>query len=80
MLSFLADSDDLEEDDLVRHHQYIACKDYDKTIIKKINSFENLDLLTQSTQHQDQLNQNNNNSLKTKRIMLVEGRQYSIVV
>jgi hypothetical protein len=72
MLSCLVDSDDLEEDDLVRHHHYIACKDHDKTIIKEINSFGNLDLLTQSTQQQDQLNQTNNNSLQTKRIMLVE--------
>jgi len=25
--------DDLEEEDLVRHHYYIACKDYDTTIM-----------------------------------------------
>jgi CheY-like chemotaxis protein len=72
MLSCLVDSDDLEEEDLVRHHHYIACKDYDRTIMKKINSFGNLDLLTQSIQQQDQLKQTNKNSLKTRRIMLVE--------
>jgi CheY-like chemotaxis protein len=72
MLSCLLDSDDLEEEDLVRHHHYIACKDYDRTIMKKINSFGNLDLLTQSIQQQDQLKQTNKSSLKTKRIMLVE--------
>ena len=31
----------LEEEVLVRHHHYIACKDYDKTITKKINSLRN---------------------------------------
>ena len=62
----------LEEEVLVRHHHYIACKDYDRTIMKKINSFGNLDLLTQSIQHQDQLNQINKNSPRSKRIMLVE--------
>src|SRR5919106_6549873 len=72
MLSCLVDYDDLEEEDLVRHHHYIACKDYDRTIMKKINSFGNLDLLTQSIQQQDQLKQTTKNSSKTKRIMLVE--------
>jgi CheY-like chemotaxis protein len=71
MLPYLVDSDVLEED-LIRHHHYIACKDYDRTIMKKINSFGNLDLLTRSIQQQDQLKQTNKNSLKTKRIMLVE--------
>jgi DNA-binding response OmpR family regulator len=59
----------LEEEDLVRHHHYIACKDYDRTIMKKINS------LTQSIQQQDQLKQ----TTKTKRIMLVED-EYDIVL
>jgi CheY-like chemotaxis protein len=72
MFSCSVDSDDLEEEDLVRHHHYIACKDYDRTIMKKINSFGNLDLLTQSIQQQDQLKQTNKNSVKTNRIMLVE--------
>jgi CheY-like chemotaxis protein len=72
MLSFLVDSDGLVEEDLVRHHHYIACKDYDRTIMKKINSFGNPHILTQSIQQQDQLKQTNKNSLKTKRIMLVE--------
>ena len=31
----------LEEEVLVRHHHYIACQDYDKTITKKINSLRN---------------------------------------
>ena len=31
----------LEEEVLVRHHHYIACKDHDKTITKKINSLRN---------------------------------------
>jgi len=61
----------LEEDDLVGHHHYIACKDYDRTIMRKLNSFRNLDLLTQSIQ-QHHLEEIDKNSLKTKRIMLVE--------
>jgi CheY-like chemotaxis protein len=72
MHSCLLDSNDLEEEDLVRHHHYIACKDYDRTIMKKINSFGNLDLLIQTIQQQDQLKQTIKNPLKTKRIMLVE--------
>ena len=66
------DSDELEEEDLVRrHHHYIACKDYDRTIMRKLKSIENLNLITQSIQ-QDQLKHIEKNSLKTKRIMLVE--------
>ena len=68
---YSVDSEDLEEEDLVRHHHYMACKDYDRTIMRKLNSFGNLNLLTQSIQ-QDQLEQIDNTSLKTKRIMLVE--------
>src|SRR5215204_4666054 len=33
MLSCSVYSDDLGEDDLVWHHHYIACKDYDRTIM-----------------------------------------------
>jgi PleD family two-component response regulator len=66
------DFDDLEEDDLVwQHHHYIACKDYDRTIMRKLNSIENLNPITQSIQ-QDQSEHIEKNSLKTKRIMLVE--------
>ena len=65
------DSDDLEKQDLVQHHHYIACKDYDRTIMNKLNSLSNLNLLTQSMQ-QDQSEQINNDALKNKRIMLVE--------
>jgi PleD family two-component response regulator len=61
----------LEEEVLVRHHHYIACKDYDKTITKKINSLRNLDFSSQLIQ-QDQLEQVEKKSLKTRRIMLVE--------
>ena len=42
------DSDDLEKQDLVRHHHYIACKDYDRTIMNKLNSVRNVDLLMES--------------------------------
>ena len=61
----------LDEEVLVRHHHYIACKDYDKTITKKINSLRNLDFSSRLMQ-QDQLEQVERKSLKTKRIMLVE--------
>ena len=39
--------------------------------MNKVNSITNLDLLTESIQH-DQLEQSNNTSLNMKRIMLVE--------
>jgi CheY-like chemotaxis protein len=61
----------LEEEVLVRHHHYIACKDYDKTITKKINSLRNLDFSSQLIQ-QDQLEHVDKKSPKSKRIMLVE--------
>ncbi|HEX5904806.1 MAG TPA: response regulator [Candidatus Nitrosocosmicus sp.] len=70
MLSCSVDSDDLEEDDLVWHHHYIAGKDYDRTIMRRLNSFRNLDL-TQSIQ-QHQLEEIDKNSLKNKRIMLID--------
>ena len=72
MLSCSVDCNYLDDEDLVQHHLFIACKDYDRTIMKKVNSFGNLNLLIQSIQQQDQLKQINKNSLKTKRIMLVE--------
>ena len=65
------DSDDLEKQDLLQHHHYIACKDYDRTIIYKLNSLRNLDLLTKSIQ-QDQLEQVDNSAFKNKRVMLIE--------
>ena len=71
MLSCSVDPDDLEEDDLVWHHHYIACKDYDRTIMRRLNSFRNLDLLAQSIQ-QHQLEEIDKNSLKNKRIMLID--------
>jgi CheY-like chemotaxis protein len=73
MLSCLVDSNSLEEEkDLVGHHQYIGCKEYDRTIMKKLNSLRNLDPITYSIKQQDQLNRNNKDSLKSKKIMLVE--------
>ena len=73
MLSCLIDSNNLEEEkDLVGHHQYIGRKEYDRTIMNKLNSLRNLDLITHSIKQQDQLNQINKSSLKSKKIMLVE--------
>jgi CheY-like chemotaxis protein len=69
MLLCSVDSDDLEEQDLVEHHHYIACKDYDRTIMNKLNSIMNFHLRCQ-----DQLEQIKNNS-PTRRIMLVEDEE-----
>ena len=73
------DSDDLEKQDLVRHHHYIACKDYDRTIMNKLNSVRNVDLLMASIK-KDQSEQVNNSALKNKRIMLVEDEDDLVVL
>ena len=65
------DSDDLEKRDLVHHHHYIACKDYDRTIMTKLNSLRYLDILTESIK-KDSSEQVYNSALKNKRLMLVE--------
>jgi two-component system, OmpR family, response regulator ChvI len=77
------DSNSLEEQeqDFVRHHHYIACKDYDRTIMKKVRSIMNLDYLNQDHQQdqteeeEEQYTKNDENSNlknKTKKIMLVD--------
>ena len=70
------DSDGLEEQDFVRHHHYIARKDYDRTIMKKVRSIMNLNHLNQAHK-QDRIEEENtrnddNSNLKTKKIMLVD--------
>jgi PleD family two-component response regulator len=67
------DSDYIEEkeQDLIWHHHYLACKNYDRTIMNKLNYFRNLDSLNQSIR-QNQLEQIDNTSIKNKRVMLVE--------
>ena len=67
------DSDDIEEkeQDLILHHHYFACKNYDRTITNKLNYFRNLDSLNRSIR-QNQLKQIDNTSIKNKRVMLVE--------
>ena len=65
------DSDDLEKRDLYHHHHYIACKDYDRTIMTKLNSLRYLDILTESIK-KDSSEQVYNSALKNKRLMLVE--------
>jgi adenine C2-methylase RlmN of 23S rRNA A2503 and tRNA A37 len=62
------DSSGLEEQeqDFVIHHHYIACKNYDRTIMNKLSSFRNPKLWSKSIQQQ--LEQN----FKNKRVMLVE--------
>jgi PleD family two-component response regulator len=66
-------SDDIEEKEqnLIWHHHYLACKNYDRTIMNKLNYFRNLDSLNQSIR-QNQLEQIDNTSIKNKRVMLVE--------
>ncbi len=54
-----------EKQDIVRHHHFIACKNYDRTIMKKVSSFRTI-------QQQNQLEHINNISIKNKRVMLVE--------
>lgn len=53
----------VEEDDIVDHHNFIPCKNYDRIIMNKVNFITNLDLLTESIQ-QDQLEQINNTLLR----------------
>jgi PleD family two-component response regulator len=67
------DSDNIEEieQDLIWHHHYLACKNYDKTIMNKLNYFRILDPLDQ-TIRQNQLKQIDTTSIKNKRVMLVE--------
>ena len=67
------DSDDIEEkeQDLIWHHHYLACKNYDRTIMNKLNYFRNLDSLNRSIR-QNQLEQIDDTSIKNKRVMLVE--------
>ena len=63
---------DEQEQEVVSHYHYIACRNYDITIMNnKLNSFRNFDLQTQSIQ-ENQLEHNNNTSAKDKRVMLVE--------
>jgi CheY-like chemotaxis protein len=73
-----------QEQDFVRHHHYIACKDYDRTIMKKVRSIMNLDYLNQAYQQnrteegekeentKNDDNSNLKNKNKTKKIMLVD--------
>jgi two-component system, OmpR family, response regulator ChvI len=67
------DSDNIEEieQDLIWHHHYLACKNYDKTIMNKLNYFRILDPLNPSIR-QNQLKQIDTTSIKNKRVMLVE--------
>lgn len=67
------DSDNIEEieQDLIWHHHYLACKNYDRTIMNKLNYFRILDPLNQSIR-QNQLKQIDTTSIKNKRVMLVE--------
>ena len=64
-----------QEQDFVRHHHYIACKDYDRTVMKKVHSIMNLDYLNpvhQQDQNKENIKNDNNSNLKTKKIMLVD--------
>jgi CheY-like chemotaxis protein len=67
------DSDDIgeKEQDVIWHHHYLACKNYDRTIMNKLNYFRSLDSPNSSIR-QNQLEQIDNTSIKNKRVMLVE--------
>ena len=74
---YSVDSDNLEEQeqDFVRHHHYIACKDYDRTIMNKVRSITNVDhlnLVHKQDQTEEENTKNENSGLKTKKIMLVD--------
>ena len=80
MHSIDSDGLDEQEQDFVRHHHYIACKDYDRTIMKKVRSIMNLGYLNQAHQQnqkeeEEEYTKNDDNSNlknKTKKIMLVD--------
>jgi CheY-like chemotaxis protein len=74
---YSVDSDNLEEQeqDFVRHHHHIVCKDYDRTIMNKVRSITNVDhlnLVHKQDQTEEENTKNENSGLKTKRIMLVD--------
>lgn len=75
------DSNGLEEQEqgFVRHHNYIACKNYDKTIMKKVHSIMNLDYLNQAHQQnrteEENTKNDDNSNRKTKKIMLVDDEE-----
>ena len=71
MLSEDSDNKEEIEQDLIWHHHYLACKNYDRTIMNKLNYFRILDPLNQSLR-QNQLEQIDTTSIKNKRVMLVE--------
>ena len=70
------DSNDLAKQEFVENRDYMAYKEHDKRTMKnKANPYRNLDVLSETIQYggsEGQINTNNKNSLKTKRIMLVE--------
>jgi len=75
---YSGDSNNLEEQEqeqerkqkqnIMRHHHFIARKNYDRTIMKKVSSFRTI-----QQQNQNQLEEQIDNiSIKNKRVMLVE--------
>jgi CheY-like chemotaxis protein len=74
---YSVNSDNLEEQeqDFVRHHHHIVCKDYDRTIMNKVRSITNVDhlnLVHKQDQTEEENTKNENSGLKTKKIMLVD--------
>lgn len=67
-------SDYLEQEDIIQHHHhFIACKDYDRTIMNKVCSIKNPNHPTQDNQQNQTENTKNESSpFKTKKIMLVD--------
>ena len=73
-----SDNKDSADENIVDyHHHFIACKDYDKTIKRKIQSGQSLNHLVQVRQQQEQqegeLEQTQvSNKNNTRRIMIIE--------
>jgi two-component system, OmpR family, response regulator ChvI len=73
--------DSLDDENIVDnyHHHFIACKDYDKTIKRKIQSAQSVNHLAQVRQQEEQeeegeseQTQGSNKNNTTRRIMIVE--------
>ena len=63
--SNLEEQEQEQKQNIVSHHHFITCKNYDRTIMKRVSSFR-------ASQQHNQLKQIDNISIKNKRVMLVE--------
>lgn len=66
-----------EKDDIVTHHHFKACKDYDRTVKGKVQSSSIVNLINQ-IQQPEYTEQNQTNTITnatSKRVMVIEGDQ-----